>query len=138
VESRIRGIDPIFFERLVLKMLVAMGYGGSEEEAAEHLGGSGDEGVDGVIHEDRLGLDRIYVQATRRTEALLDDRRYRGSSVLSMGRARTRVCSFRYGAQARQRNHQCEVALDRVPIEQWDRADNRFAVAAQPTGEQAW
>lgn len=66
--ERIRGSHPTFFERLVLKVLVAMGYGGSEEEAAEHLGGSGDEGVDGVIHEDRLGLDRIYVQAKRRTE----------------------------------------------------------------------
>jgi restriction system protein len=66
--DRIRGCDPIFFEQLVLKVLVAMGYGGSEEEAAEHLGGSGDGGVDGVIHEDRLGLDRIYVQAKRRTE----------------------------------------------------------------------
>ncbi len=66
--ERIRGSDPTFFEQLVLKVLVAMGYGGSEEEAAEHLGSSGDEGVDGVIHEDRLGLDRIYVQAKRRTE----------------------------------------------------------------------
>jgi len=62
---RLREIDPTFFERLVLKLLVAMGYGGSEEEAAEHLGGGGDEGVDGVISEDKLGLDRIYLQAKR-------------------------------------------------------------------------
>jgi restriction system protein len=66
--ERIRATDPTFFERLVLKVLVAMGYGGTEEEASEHLGGTGDGGVDGVIHEDRLGLDRIYVQAKRRTE----------------------------------------------------------------------
>jgi len=66
--ARLRECDPTFFEQLVLKVLVAMGYGGSEEEAAEHLGQSGDGGVDGVIHEDRLGLDRIYVQAKRRTE----------------------------------------------------------------------
>lgn len=66
--ERIHACDPTFFERLVLKVLVAMGYGGSEQEAAEHLGGTGDGGVDGVIHEDRLGLDRIYVQAKRRTE----------------------------------------------------------------------
>lgn len=65
--ARIRESDPTFFERLVLKLLVAMGYGGSEEEAAEHLGGGGDEGVDGVINEDKLGLDRIYVQAKRWT-----------------------------------------------------------------------
>lgn len=68
LRDRIYACDPTFFERLVLKVLLAMGYGGSEEEAAEHLGGSGDEGVDGVIHEDRLGLDRIYVQAKRRTQ----------------------------------------------------------------------
>jgi restriction system protein len=66
--TRIRESDSTFFERLVLKLLVAMGYGGSEEEAAEHLGGSGDRGVDGVINEDRLGLDRIYVQAKRWAE----------------------------------------------------------------------
>jgi restriction system protein len=66
--ERILACDPTFFEQLVLKVLVKMGYGGSEEEAAEHLGGTGDGGVDGVIHEDRLGLDRIYVQAKRRTE----------------------------------------------------------------------
>lgn len=66
--ERIYSCHPTFFEQLVLKVLVKMGYGGSEEEAAEHLGGTGDGGVDGVIHEDRLGLDRIYVQAKRRTE----------------------------------------------------------------------
>lgn len=65
---RVRESDPTFFERLVLTLLVAMGYGGSEEEAAEHLGGGGDEGVDGVINEDKLGLDRIYVQAKRWAE----------------------------------------------------------------------
>jgi restriction system protein len=66
--TRIRVSDATFFERLVLKLLVAIGYGGSEEEAAEHLGGSGDQGVDGVINEDKLGLDRIYVQAKKWAE----------------------------------------------------------------------
>jgi restriction system protein len=56
---------PEFFERLVLDVLHAMGYGGSRDETTEHLGQSGDEGVDGVIREDQLGLDRIYVQAKR-------------------------------------------------------------------------
>jgi restriction system protein len=66
--ERVRECHPTFFEQLVLKVLVKMGYGGSEEEAAEHLGGTGDGGVDGVIREDQLGLDRIYVQAKRRVE----------------------------------------------------------------------
>ena len=57
--------SPAFFEQLVLDVLHAMGYGGSRDDGPERLGQSGDEGVDGVIREDRLGLDLIYVQAKR-------------------------------------------------------------------------
>jgi len=63
--DRISEQSPEFFEQLVLDVLHAMGYGGSRDDAAERLGQSGDEGVDGVIREDRLGLDLIYVQAKR-------------------------------------------------------------------------
>lgn len=54
-----------FFEQVVLDVLVGMGYGGSRREAAKRVGGSGDDGIDGVIREDRLGLDTIYVQAKK-------------------------------------------------------------------------
>lgn len=57
--------SPSFFERIVIDVLVRMGYGGSRKEAGKAIGGSGDEGIDGVINEDRLGLDTIYVQAKR-------------------------------------------------------------------------
>lgn len=63
--SRIGEQSPAFFERLIVELLVAMGYGGSHEDAARRLGKSGDGGIDGIIDEDRLGLDRIYVQAKR-------------------------------------------------------------------------
>jgi restriction system protein len=63
--QRVLGQSPAFFERLIVELLVAMGYGGSHDRAALNLGKSGDGGVDGVIDEDRLGLDRIYVQAKR-------------------------------------------------------------------------
>ncbi|WP_297159716.1 restriction endonuclease [Thermogemmatispora sp.] len=63
--ERVKRGTPVFFERLVLDLLLAMGYGGSRREAAQALGGTGDGGVDGVIYEDRLGLDRIYIQAKR-------------------------------------------------------------------------
>lgn len=63
--SRIVVAPPDFFERLVVRLLVAMGYGGSTADAARALGKSGDGGVDGVIDQDALGLDRIYVQAKR-------------------------------------------------------------------------
>lgn len=62
--QRIRDREPDFLEALVLELLTAMGYGG-REGAAEVLGGSGDEGLDGVIRQDALGLDRVYVQAKR-------------------------------------------------------------------------
>ena len=62
--TRIREQDPSFLEQLVLKVLTAMGYGGAAGEA-ERLGRSGDEGLDGVIRQDPLGLDQIYVQAKR-------------------------------------------------------------------------
>lgn len=62
--NRIREQDPAFLEDLVLRLLTAMGYGG-REGAAEHLGRSGDQGLDGVIRQDALGLDRVYVQAKR-------------------------------------------------------------------------
>lgn len=58
-------VDPYYFERVVLDLLFAMGYGGSREEAAMVTKKSNDEGIDGIINEDRLGLDVIYVQAKR-------------------------------------------------------------------------
>ena len=57
--------SPPFFEKLVVQLLVAMGYGGSHKEASRAVGRSGDEGIDGIIDEDRLGLDVIYIQAKR-------------------------------------------------------------------------
>lgn len=63
--QRILANSPAFFEQLIVDLLVAMGYGGSHKDAATQLGRSGDGGVDGIVNEDRLGLDRIYVQAKR-------------------------------------------------------------------------
>lgn len=61
----VRAGTPKFFEHLVVDLLVAMGYGGSRVDAAQVVGKSGDGGIDGVIKEDRLGLDMVYVQAKR-------------------------------------------------------------------------
>ncbi|MBX3550144.1 MAG: restriction endonuclease [Xanthobacteraceae bacterium] len=63
--DRIRSAPPVFFERLIVDLLVAMGYGGGRSEAGKALGRSGDGGVDGIINEDALGLDVVYVQAKR-------------------------------------------------------------------------
>lgn len=67
--AKILAAPPDFFERLVVQLLIAMGYGGSAMEAGKALGKSGDGGVDGVIDQDALGLDRIYVQAKRYTDS---------------------------------------------------------------------
>jgi len=66
--DRVREASPYFFENLVIQLLLAMGYGGSSEDAAAALGQSGDDGVDGVIDQDPLGVDQIYVQAKRYAE----------------------------------------------------------------------
>ena len=63
--SKIASCPPSFFENLVVKLLVAIGYGGSFKEAAKIVGKSGDAGIDGIIKQDKLGLDTIYVQAKR-------------------------------------------------------------------------
>ena len=63
--NRILSCSPTFFERLVVELLVKMGYGGSRRDAGERIGQSGDGGIDGIIKEDRLGLDTIFIQAKR-------------------------------------------------------------------------
>lgn len=63
--TRICAASPAFFERLVVDLLLTMGYGGSRAEAGRALGKTGDGGVDGVIDQDQLGLDRIYIQAKK-------------------------------------------------------------------------
>src|SRR5436305_823898 len=63
--SRLKASSAQFFERLVVELLLNMGYGGSRKEAGEAIGRAGDEGIDGVISEDRLGLDVIYIQAKK-------------------------------------------------------------------------
>jgi restriction system protein len=63
--EQVGNASPAFFEKLVVDLLVAMGYGGTIEDAGQVVGKSGDEGIDGIIKEDRLGLDVIYLQAKR-------------------------------------------------------------------------
>ena len=63
--TRAKGSSPGFFERLVVDLLVKRGYGGTRRDAGKAVGGSGDGGIDGIIKEDRLGLEIIYIQAKR-------------------------------------------------------------------------
>jgi len=63
--ERIKSCSPRFFELLVIDLLLKMGYGGSREDAGQAIGRTGDGGIDGIIKEDKLGLDAIYVQAKK-------------------------------------------------------------------------
>ena len=63
--NKVVELSPVFFEKLVVELLVKMGYGGSIKDAGKAMGKSGDEGIDGTIKEDKLGLDIIYIQAKR-------------------------------------------------------------------------
>lgn len=65
VVGSIKKCSPAFFENLVVQLMLKMGYGGSRQEAGQAVGKSGDGGIDGIINEDRLGLDAIYLQAKR-------------------------------------------------------------------------
>ena len=63
--DKVREASPAFFEDLIVKLLISMGYGGAAEDAGRSIGRSGDDGVDGVIDQDPLGVDQIYIQAKR-------------------------------------------------------------------------
>ncbi len=68
--DRVRNASPAFFEQLIVDLLIAMGYGGTSEDAGRAIGQSGDNGVDGVIDQDPLGVDQIYIQAKRYKEGV--------------------------------------------------------------------
>lgn len=91
VLERVRQVSPQFFEELVVELLVAMGYGGSREDASSVVGGSGDEGIDGIIKEDRLGLDTIYIQAKRWKDSVGRPEIQRFAGALQGQRARKGV-----------------------------------------------
>ncbi len=85
--DKIVSASPEAFERLVIQLLLKMGYGGGERGASEHLGGSGDGGVDGVINQDVLGLDRVYIQAKRWKDSVGVDRIYAFAGSLEAKKA---------------------------------------------------
>jgi restriction system protein len=101
--DRIKQSSPKFFEALVVDLLVAMGYGGSREDAASVVGGGGDEGIDGIIKEDPLGLDTIYVQAKRwsNTVGRPDIQRFAGALQGQRARKGVFITTSSFSADAR-------------------------------------
>lgn len=113
--ERVRQASPKFFEELVVELLVAMGYGGSHEDASSVVGQSGDEGIDGIIKEDRLGLDTIYIQAKRWKDSIGRPEIQRFAGALQGQRARKGVflttSSFTTDARSYAANLQTTIVL---------------------------
>jgi restriction system protein len=91
LRERTLACSPAFFERLVVDLLVAMGYGGTRRDAGQVVGGSGDGGIDGIIKEDKLGLDVVYLQAKRWKENVSRPTVQAFAGSLAMHRARKGV-----------------------------------------------
>ncbi|GIU78911.1 MAG: hypothetical protein KatS3mg005_2149 [Bryobacteraceae bacterium] len=103
--DRVKQASPQFFEQLVLDLLTAMGYGGSIEDAAKNVGRTGDGGIDGVIKEDKLGLDVVYVQAKRwgdRMVSVGDVRDFSGALDAARARKGVFITTSRFTQDARE------------------------------------
>jgi restriction system protein len=128
--QRVLANSPSFFESVIVELLLAMGYGGSRRSAATQLGRTGDGGVDGVISEDRLGLDRVYVQAKRygpgSTVGRPDVQGFVGSLVGLGATKGVFVTTSSFSAQAKEFVHAASNS-NRRPAARWshDRAQRR-------------
>lgn len=109
VEARLldalKETTPAYFERVVVDLLVRMGYGGSREEAGRAIGRSGDGGIDGIIDEDRLGLDVVYIQAKRHTSGTIgrpDIQRFAGALQGQRARKGVFITTTDFSREARE------------------------------------
>ncbi len=101
--QQVKSTSPSLFEKLVVELLVKMGYGGSRQDAGRAIGRSGDEGIDGIIKEDRLGLDIIYVQAKRweNTVGRPDVQKFAGALQGQRARKGVMITTSSFSADAR-------------------------------------
>jgi restriction system protein len=101
--DRIMACSPAFFEQLVVDLLVSMGYGGSRKDAGEAIGRSGDGGIDGIIKEDKLGLDVVHIQAKRwdRTVGRPDVQAFAGSLEGQRARKGVMITTSQFSQEAR-------------------------------------
>ncbi|MDO6835291.1 restriction endonuclease [Pseudoalteromonas carrageenovora] len=101
--NMIKSENPAFFETLVVDLLLKMGYGWNDTTSGKTLGGAGDEGIDGIISEDKLGLEKIYIQAKRYSSIKVPPREIRdfiGAMVLKGARKGVFFTTSKFSAQA--------------------------------------
>jgi restriction system protein len=108
--TRVKKCSPRFFERLVVDLLVQMGYGGSRADAGQAVGRSGDGGVDGIIKEDKLGLDVVYVQAKRwdSTVGASTVREFSGSLDVHRARKGVLITTSQFSKEAKEHTEKSE------------------------------
>jgi len=114
--ERIMGCSPEFFESLVVDLLVAMGYGGSRKDAGQAVGKSSDGGIDGIIKEDKLGLDAVYIQAKRwqTTVGSPTVREFAGSLMGQNARKGVLITTSQFSNEAK--NYVCSVPQTKIVL----------------------
>lgn len=130
----VRGASFRFFERLVVELLVKMGYGGSLKDAGKAIGRSGDDGLDGIIKEDHLGLDAIYIQAKRweKTVGRPDVQAFAGSLEGVRGRKGVFITTSTFSSEAREYVSRIEKKIVLVDGQQLASLMTDFGIGVAP------
>lgn len=132
--EKISKASPRFFEKLVVDLLVAMGYGGSRKDAGRAIGKSGDDGIDGIIKEDRLGLDAVYVQAKRwkATVGRPDVQSFAGSLEGHRARKGVFITTSQFSGDAKEYVTRIEKKIILIDGEQLANLSIEFGIGVEP------
>jgi len=132
--ERVSRASPRFFEKLVVDLLVAMGYGGSRKDAGRAIGKSGDDGIDGIIKEDRLGLDAVYVQAKRwkATVGRPDVQSFAGSLEGHRARKGVFITTSQFSSDAKEYVNRIEKKIILIDGEQLANLSLEFGIGVEP------
>jgi restriction system protein len=132
--EKIAKASPRFFEKLVVDLLVAMGYGGSRKDAGQAIGKSGDDGIDGIIKEDRLGLDAVYVQAKRwkATVGRPDVQSFAGSLEGHRARKGVFITTSQFSGDAKEYVNRIEKKIILIDGEQLANLSIEFGIGVEP------
>ncbi len=132
--ERISKASPRFFEKLVVDLLVAMGYGGSRKDAGQAIGKSGDDGIDGIIKEDRLGLDAVYVQAKRwkATVGRPEVQSFAGSLEGHRARKGVFITTSQFSSDAKEYVNRIEKKIILIDGEQLANLSLEFGIGVEP------
>jgi restriction system protein len=132
--ERVSKSTPSFFEKLVVDLLVAMGYGGSRLDAGKAIGKVGDDGIDGIIKEDRLGLDAVYVQAKRwkGTVGRPDVQSFAGSLEGQRARKGVFITTSQFSSEAKEYVNRIEKKIILIDGEQLASLSLEFGIGVEP------